>query len=238
MKWKVEISLNDQAIMIEIFAKSWQVFTVAKMFCGAAAGFLGPSVLTWMSEAALPQFRGVLLSCFALSLALGQFTNAIACQIVNSNIPLKYRHVFYSEFVYLGLWMAAILYIPESAGERLHCERRKFRLTIIVWLITKGREDEAKHALRRLVGSHVHGYDLDHEFNILVEDVKASEAILRANSSSNDWKALFQWRNLKRCIAASIPFALQQFAGVPYIYNYTTYVLQRMPCHRPIIVDH
>jgi hypothetical protein len=72
--------------------------------------------MTYLSEIAMPQFRGALLSCFALSLAIGQFTNAIACQIVNLNSPLEYKRVFYSEFVYVALWGAACLYVPESPG--------------------------------------------------------------------------------------------------------------------------
>jgi MFS family permease len=95
------------------------VFLAAKIFCGAAAGWLGPAIMTYLSEIALPQFRGAILSCFALSLAIGQFTNAIACQIVNLNSPMEYKRVFYSEFVYLGIWGAACLYIPESPGKYL-----------------------------------------------------------------------------------------------------------------------
>ncbi|WVW83142.1 hypothetical protein I302_105160 [Kwoniella bestiolae CBS 10118] len=196
------------AIILEIVAKDWKVFLAAKLFAGCASGWLGPAVMTYMSEVAMPNFRGIILSSFSLALAIGQFTNAIASQIVNDTTPLKYKHVFYSEFVYLGIWGLACLAIPESPA----------------WLISKGRIEQAKKAHKRLVGP-VEGYDHEFEFQVIEHDIKVSEDITRSYSD-NDWKALFKWGNFKRCLVASLPFAAQQFAGVPYIFNYTTYFFQ------------
>jgi Na+/melibiose symporter-like transporter len=78
--------------------------------------------------------------------------------------------------------------------------------------------------MKRLAGS-VPGYDLDYEFACLREQIHVSEEITRSYSD-NDWKALIQWGNFKRCIAASLPFAGQQLCGVPYIFFYNTYFFQ------------
>jgi MFS family permease len=82
----------------------------------------------------------------------------------------------------------------------------------------------------------VPGYNLDHEYNVLRAEVRASEAIT-ASYSDNDWRALFRWGNFKRCIAAALPFAAQQFAGVPYIYNYTTYFFQLAGVEDPFLAN-
>jgi hypothetical protein len=69
-----------------------------------------------MSEISLPQYRGALLSWYAISMAIGQFIVAIANQIVAST-PGNYRRVFYSEFVMLGLWLPCLLWCPESPSK-------------------------------------------------------------------------------------------------------------------------
>ena len=107
------------------------MFTAAKLFAGLGSGSLGPSVMTYMSEISLFQFRGVLLSVFSLSFALGQFINAIATQIVNLTHPNEYKRVFYSEFAIVGVWLGACLYLPESPG--------KPRLVTRCWIFTERR---------------------------------------------------------------------------------------------------
>ena len=62
---------------------------------------------------------------------------------------------------------------------------------------------------------------MDAEFEILRQDVLNSLAITKSYSD-NGWAALFRWGNFKRCIAAALPFAAQQFAGVPYLFGYIT----------------
>ena len=109
-----ELIHTDQSILLEIFARNWQVYAIAKLFSGAASGWLGPSLMSYLSEISMPQFRGILLSAFSLFLAIGGFTNAIASQIVNSSTPMLYRRLFYSEFFYLGAWIIPILVLPES----------------------------------------------------------------------------------------------------------------------------
>ena len=75
--------------------------------------------MTYLSEIAIPNYRGILLSVFSWMMSVGGFINAVSCQIVIKTQPEAYRHVFYSEFVFFALWVSAILYIPES-----HCESR------------------------------------------------------------------------------------------------------------------
>jgi len=72
--------------------------------------------MVYMSEMALPQFRGTLLSSFSLSMTLGQLFLAIGLKILSDTAPLAYRNMFYAETVFLGLWMIPLLLLPESPG--------------------------------------------------------------------------------------------------------------------------
>lgn len=67
----------------------------------------------------MPQFRGTLLGSFSLFFALGQLALAVGMKILNDANPMAFRNMFYSEFVFLALWIGPLIYIPESPGKFL-----------------------------------------------------------------------------------------------------------------------
>jgi hypothetical protein len=93
-----------------------------------------------------------------------------------------------------------------------------------VWYCTKGRNDEAKKALRRLIGN-VDGYDFDHEYSVIQYETRKSKELAEATGTS-DWKALRSKVNLVRCIVATLPFTFQNVCGVPLMFGYTVYFFQ------------
>lgn len=72
--------------------------------------------MIYLSETALPQFRGALLGGFSLFFAIGQLFLAIGLKILKDTTPLKFRNIFFSEFVFCGLWLIPMVYLPESPG--------------------------------------------------------------------------------------------------------------------------
>lgn len=196
-----------QAIVLEIVAKTWEVYLVAKIFCGFSAGFIGTSVTAYMSETTTKQFRGIHLSCFSFAFALGGFLSAIALQILELTHPLAYRNAFYSEFVIVGVWIPVMLFLPESP----------------VWYCRNGKHEKAMASLRRLTGRH-EWYDEEHEYAVFRQGVEESEA-LAAKSSSYSYLACFKGTNLRRTLISTIPFSMQNFVGGPLMFN-TAYFLQ------------
>lgn len=195
-----------QSIVLELVAKEWIVLLVSRLASGCASGFIATAVVVYMSEIAMPQFRGALLGCFSLSFALGQVFLAVGLKVLRDTKPLAFRNIFFSEFVFFGLWMIPMLYLPESPA----------------FLCIKGRHEEARKALRRLVGP-VEGYDVDHEYAVLRQEVARSVAM---KASENDWKAMATKINMKRTIIATLPFTFQAFCGNSLIFGYTTYFFQ------------
>lgn len=100
--------------MIQVIAPNWWTLLIARLVAGCAGGMMGTSVMVYMSEVALPQFRGALLGSFSLAFALGQVFLAIALKILEETNPMEFRHIFYSEFVFTGLWLFPMLYLPET----------------------------------------------------------------------------------------------------------------------------
>lgn len=101
-----------------------------------------------------------------------------------------------------------------------------FPLTTLspVWYCSKGRHEEAKKALNRLVGP-VDGYDVDHEYSVMQYETRKSKELAEAAGSS-DWGALRSRVNLIRCIVATLPFTFQNVCGVPLMFGYTVYFFQ------------
>ena len=98
--------------------------------------------------------------------------------------------------------------------------------------------DKAKRALRRLIGN-VEGYDIDHEYGCLRQEIHMSSELTKSHGS-NDWVALFKWINFKRCIAATLPFSYQNFVGTPLVFGQTTFFFQLVlghPAERGDVTD-
>jgi hypothetical protein len=72
--------------------------------------------MVYMSEIALPQFRGALLAAFSMAFALGQVFLALGLKVLEETEPMEFRRMFYSEFVFTGLWLISMVAIPESPG--------------------------------------------------------------------------------------------------------------------------
>jgi MFS family permease len=82
LSWQTLIKLTRQATILEIIARTWYVYLIAKIVCGFAAGFIGTSVMAYTSEITMPKMRGVHLSAFSLAYAIGGGACAIALEVI------------------------------------------------------------------------------------------------------------------------------------------------------------
>jgi hypothetical protein len=95
--------------------------------------------MVYMSEIALPQFRGALLAAFSMAFALGQVFLAVGLKVLEETEPTKFKHMFYSEFVFTGLWLVSVVTLPESPG--LSFERNtSTQLLIVISLVLYKRK--------------------------------------------------------------------------------------------------
>ncbi|RSH94186.1 hypothetical protein EHS25_003989 [Saitozyma podzolica] len=131
------------AIILEIVSTNWKGYLGAKVMVGIACGFLGTTCMTYLSELVMPQMRGSILAAFSFSWQIGGLMSAVGLQVlVTQTKPLAYRNIFYSEFVVVGIWVIALVLLPESPS----------------WLAINHKHDQGKKALKWLVGN-VEGYD-------------------------------------------------------------------------------
>ncbi|KAI8308017.1 Alpha-glucosides permease MPH3 [Colletotrichum sp. SAR11_59] len=166
----------------------------------------------------LTLFRGALLGSFSLPFSLGQAFLAIGLKILEDTNPMHFRNIFYSEFVFCGLWIMPMLFLPESPA----------------WYASKGKHEEAKNSLHQLVGD-VEGYDVEYEYAVMRYEIDQSIALSQSLGGDSDWKALMTPINLKRAIISTLPLTFQNVVGVPLMFGYTTYFFSMANVEDPFL---
>lgn len=116
------------------------------------------------------------------------------------NTPMAFRTAFYSQFVFLGLWLPILVFLPESP----------------VWLYKKGKHDKAQRARRRLIGN-VSGYDWDHEYAVFAQDIDHSMQVA-AQASRYTMLATLKGTNLRRTLMSTMPLCIQVSSAFPFIH--------------------
>ncbi|KAJ9121876.1 hypothetical protein QFC24_004458 [Naganishia onofrii] len=196
------------AAVLEIVAKEWVVYLVARLLAGWSTGLVQSGVTVYIAEIAPTPIRGALLAMYSLCFAVGQLSASIALQIIATTSPLNYKLAFYSEFVFLGMFIPALIFAPESP-----------------WFYTRrGNEIKAKSSLQKLNGS-IPGYDVDHAYGIMLEVIRQEDELHR-DSFWQQTIDCFKGPNLRRTLISFIPLAFQQFLGISLIFGYSTYFFQ------------
>jgi SP family general alpha glucoside:H+ symporter-like MFS transporter len=115
------------------------------------------------------------------------YVRHLACELalIVQTAPLNFRAAFYSQFVFLGLWLPILVLLPESP----------------VWLYKQGNHDKAKRARARLIGNPA-GYDAEHEYAVFSQDIERSIQIA-AQASKYTMLACFKGTNLRRTLIST-----------------------------------
>ncbi|OCF31720.1 hypothetical protein I316_06527 [Kwoniella heveanensis BCC8398] len=202
-------------IITEIVARNYKDWLAAKMLMGLGQGLIQQGVLTYISEVAPTQLRGALMSTYGWAYALGQLFVAIALNTLNMTDPQNYLKAIYSEFVFLGLWIITMIFLPETP-----------------WYYAR-KEDEtrAKKVLARIYKG-VEGYDIDREYNAMLLEIQEEKSKSQSNSEVA-LKDIFMGPHLQRSFASVFALVMQNWSGSPVIFNYTTYFLQQAGLPKP-----
>jgi MFS family permease len=102
------------SVAIECFARSWQVWLIAKLFGGIGVGCLQSTIPGYISEVAPPRSRGAFLMCYSLWWITGQFFAPVSLQTLSKKAPNDFLTPMYTQWAQIGLMMIIYLLIPES----------------------------------------------------------------------------------------------------------------------------
>jgi SP family general alpha glucoside:H+ symporter-like MFS transporter len=98
----------------EITASGWRSWLGAAVLVRCGIGLAQSILITYISELAPFQIRGFMIGAYQLLLAFGQLISAIATQLVVVHQPTEWKPLIATEFVFTGILMILIWFVPES----------------------------------------------------------------------------------------------------------------------------
>lgn len=136
---------------------------------------------------------------------IGQLMASVTLQQLSVTKPDDYKIAIYTQFAMLGLLAIIYVFLPETPW----------------YLLTKGKEEQARKLLVRLKGG-VPGYNVDAEIAFLTHTIEDQRS--RAGSNGKiPLRQIFSGLNLKRLVIATWPKLTQQAVGLSVFNNYSTY---------------
>lgn len=103
----------------------------------------------------------------------------------------------------------------------------------IAWYAAKGRHDEGKKALLRLVGN-VEGYDIHLEYQVLQREVQDSIQQMETQTKI-PWAAMLKRPNIRRLIVSALPLVFQSFSSIALVFGFSTYFFALVRLQDPFL---
>ncbi|ODN95257.1 hypothetical protein L198_04646 [Cryptococcus wingfieldii CBS 7118] len=202
-------------IVVEMVAKNYKDWLGAKMLMGLGQGLVQQGVLTYISEIAPTQVRGTLMSSYGWSYSIGQLLVAIALQIIDVTDSYAWKKAIYSEWVFMGLWIIALPFLPESP-----------------WFYARNENEKSAKAVMARIYKGVEDYDVDREYTAMQVEIQHEKE--NAESSSQvAIKDIFRGTNFWRTMASVFGLVMQNWSGSAVVFNYTTYFFQQAGIPEP-----
>ncbi|EXJ67571.1 uncharacterized protein A1O5_09584 [Cladophialophora psammophila CBS 110553] len=177
---------------------------VGKVFIGISMGFAGNFAITYWSETAPAQIRGLIVIMYQFNINLPNFIGACVDQGTylrtdrwSYRIPL-----FVTMFPPLVL-VTLVWLIPESPR----------------WLVTRDKYSEARTSLVKIRGKYARDDELDAE----MKEVIAFTELERSLDASTSYRECFSGTNRRRTLIGMLCMGGQHMQGIAFISGYSTY---------------
>ena len=142
--------INFIATGIMIGTTSLGALYFARLILGISVGWFLTFAQVYVNEAAPAHLRGIVFAVYQSQLCIGSITGAAVDNSTHFNEgPDAYRIPLAVFFAAPTIQAIALLFFPESPR----------------WLMTRGKEEEAKSALRRLRNKNIDTAQFEAEFN-------------------------------------------------------------------------
>jgi SP family sugar:H+ symporter-like MFS transporter len=202
---------------VQTGATTFAGMVIGRGISGAGIGFAANFVITYWSEAAPVELRGLIVVMYQGFINVAQFVGSAINEGTHSmTTRWAYRAPLLTEFVAPLILLGALFFIPDTP--------RECSIEIIVllfpslmsagWFVSRGRIDEAYIALRRLRGPTHPEEEIDHE----IREIAAFEQIQRElEGSSSSFFECFRGTDHRRTRIAIMVLVCQQFTGISFI---------------------
>ncbi len=199
------------------FATNYGMFVSARFFGGLAFSSISMAAM-YTGEIAPPKWRGKLVAMIQINIVVGlsaayfinyliqNWANSGAEWVSNLGIDTNtWRWMLGSEIIFALLWFVLLLFIPRSP----------------VWLVLKGKIEEAKDALRKVIP----------ENEVTSQITEMQESLQSKGGERSDWAQLKEVfsrpMRITFIIAATLAIA-QQATGINAILFYAPTVFEQL----------
>jgi SP family sugar:H+ symporter-like MFS transporter len=203
---QVECLVFCVGVIVQITTKSqWAQFAVGRLIAGLGVGALSAAVPMYQAETAPPQIRGAMTATYQLFITLGILVAyGISIGTRHMSGGSSWRTVVGLGFIWPAILTVGIQFMPESPR----------------WLASRGRLDEAQHALAVARGVSASEADASYHLRREAEEIRASVEYER--SVRGGWLDCFRVENktLYRTFLGMSLQSLQQLTGANYFFYY------------------
>ncbi|PWN43259.1 general substrate transporter [Ceraceosorus guamensis] len=185
------------------------LMTVGRLVLGAGVGVISATTSPYLSEIAPVSLRGPVVSAWQLMLAIGQVIGAgVGLGTRDMDNSWSYRIPIILNLAIVAILMFGIIFVcPESPR----------------WLINKGRDEQARAALRRIhKGQDDPNKVVDLEFSNFYQ-ARQDEI---ASQGEGGWLTLFKSKHDRRRLAMVIGVLIcQQISGIQIVFSYSAVLI-------------
>ncbi|KAI1793556.1 MFS monosaccharide transporter [Ganoderma leucocontextum] len=195
-------------------------FVVGRVFAGAGVGLVSTLVPMYQSECAPKWIRGAIVSGYQWAITIG----LLLASVINNATKDRPDHSAWRipiaiQFMWAFILSVGMLYLPESPR----------------WLIKKGRDDAAAHALGRLTSLSHDDPEVETELND-IRAALAEEQKLGESSYADCFKSSHN-KIFLRTLSGIFIQAWQQLTGINFIFYYGTTFFLNSGIKNPFLIS-
>lgn len=195
------------------------LFVVGRVFAGLGVGIVSTIVPMYQSECAPKWIRGGVVACYQWAITIGLLLAAI----VNNGLKNRPNHSGYRiaialQFIWAAILSGGMLTLPESPR----------------YLIKAGKDEQAHHALARLLSADTSDPSIEIELNDIRANLRQEQELGR--SGYLDCFRSGQNKIRFRVLTGIFIQAWQQLTGINFIFYYGTTFFQNSGIQNPFLI--
>ncbi|KAG0152412.1 hypothetical protein CROQUDRAFT_649808 [Cronartium quercuum f. sp. fusiforme G11] len=190
---------------LQLASSSISTLAVGRVFAGLGVGVTSCLIPMYQSECAPKWIRGAVVACYQWAITIGLLIAAIVVNVTKNRPDSScYRIPIGLEFIWATILALGLFCLPESPK----------------YLIFKGRKEQARAALGRLLSLPADSEQVTREFNE-VNDALVLERTIGVGSYADCFRS-GKGRYRLRTLSGMGIQALQQLSGVNFIFYFGT----------------